>query len=85
MAIEQPQWPSATEEEEKKAFKEKLKTINFGTVPGAYRRTKSDNTYYDRESIEAAGIPTYEETKDHQTDLHKRLTRPEYVREEHAT
>lgn len=31
-------------------FKEKLKSINFGTVPGAYRQAAS-TTYYDRDAL----------------------------------
>jgi hypothetical protein len=47
------------------SFKDKLKTLHFGVVPGAYRQTSS-RTYYDRDSL--PNFPTKEEVMDHQSD-----------------
>lgn len=50
---------------EKQAFKEKLKTLNFGMVPGAYR-SQTSRSYYDAESL--PDFPSKEEVLDYQTD-----------------
>lgn len=48
----------------------KVKSLQFGVVPGGYRDTNS-TTYVDHESIQAQGIPTMEEVNDHRTDLYR--------------
>jgi len=51
---------------EKQAFKEKLKTLHFGTVPGAYRQTAS-RTYYDEQAL--PDFPSKEEVMDNRSDI----------------
>ncbi len=46
-------------------FKEKLKTINFGTVPGAYK----DTNRYDQSAIEQLDWPSKEEIEDNRADV----------------
>ena len=62
-------------------FKHKLKTLQWGTVPGAYRRT-SGGSYYDEQSLRDVGMPTAEEVEDERSDFRRRLTDPAYLREE---
>jgi len=50
---------------EQQAFKEKLKTLHFGIVPGAYR-SRASKTYYDAESL--PDFPSKEEVQDTRTD-----------------
>jgi hypothetical protein len=45
-------------------FKEKLKTISFGTVPGAYK----DSNRYDEDSLKSMDWPSKEEVMDHRSD-----------------
>lgn len=47
--------------DEREAFKEKLKTINFGIVPGGFRDQNS-TTMWDREAL--PDLPTKEEVQD---------------------
>jgi len=46
------------------SFKEKLKTINFGTVPGAYK----DSNRYDEDGLKEMNWPSKEEVMDHRSD-----------------
>lgn len=46
------------------SFKEKLKTINFGTVPGGYR----DSNRHDKSAIEELDWPSKEEIMDYRSD-----------------
>ena len=55
------------EKDERKSqtnFKEKLKTINFGTVPGAYK----DSNRYDEDSLKRMNWPSKEEVMDSRSD-----------------
>lgn len=46
-------------------FKEKLKTINFGTVPGGYK----DSNRYDKGAVEELNWPSKEEVEDNRADV----------------
>lgn len=46
------------------SFKEKLKTINFGTVPGGYK----DSNRYDNAALEQVDWPSKEEIMDNRED-----------------
>jgi len=46
------------------SFKEKLKTINFGTVPGAYK----DSNRYDEDGLKEMNWPSKEEVMDSRSD-----------------
>lgn len=52
------------------SFKEKLKSIHFGTVPGGYRDLNSP-TMYDREALK--DIPTKEETEDRASTARRKI------------
>jgi len=52
------------------SFKEKLKTLHFGVVPGAYRDTTSESMY-DSETL--PNFPGKEETLDQRSDLRRQL------------
>ena len=54
------------------SFKEKLKTLHFGMVPGGYRDTSS-TTMIDHESLLADGIPTREETEDRASTARRKI------------
>lgn len=56
------------EEQRKKEFKEKLKTLNFGTVPGGYRASNS-RSYYDKDSL--PDFPSKEEVMDARSDYRR--------------
>jgi hypothetical protein len=56
-----------------KAFEEncfacKVKTLQFGTVPGAYRATNS-TSYYDKDAL--PDWPSKEEVMDHREDIRR--------------
>ncbi len=53
-------------------FKHKLKTLQFGIVPGAYTRENS-NSYYDTEALKEGNFPTNEEIKDNRADVFRTL------------
>lgn len=55
-----------TDDEKKAAFKEKLKTIQFGIVPGAHRATSS-TSYYDKQSL--PNFPSREEVLDERASI----------------
>lgn len=54
------------------SFKEKLKTINFGTVPGGYRDL---NRGYDKEAVEQMDWPSKEEFEDYRSDYRNAPTK----------
>jgi hypothetical protein len=63
------QRPMAGSKEERQAFKEKLKSLHFGIVPGG-ARALSSKTMWDRdETIQA--FPTREEVEDTRSDFRK--------------
>jgi hypothetical protein len=47
-------------------FKEKLKTIQFGVVPGGYRSSQSES-YYDAQAL--PDLPSREEVEDMRSDF----------------
>jgi hypothetical protein len=53
---------------EKDAFKEKLKSLHFGMIPGGYRSDTS-STYYDESALPP--LPTKEEALDHASDMNR--------------
>ena len=57
---------------EKLPFKEKLKTLHFGIVPGGYRDINS-TSMIDHESILADGVPTREETEDRAATARRKI------------
>lgn len=57
---------------EEVSFKEKLKTLHFGIVPGASRATSS-GTYFDKDALAEDGIPTLEETNDRRATALRRI------------
>lgn len=46
-------------------FQKKLKSINFGTVPGAYR----DSNRYDEDALKQMNWPSKEEVLDNRSDV----------------
>lgn len=50
----------------------KVRTINWGIVPGAYRDRNSP-TMYDRQSLADDGIPTREEVQDRRSTALRKL------------
>lgn len=48
----------------------KVKTLQFGMVPGG-SRDSSSTTYVDHESLQRDGVPTMEEVNDKRTDLYR--------------
>ncbi len=48
----------------------KLKTLQFGEVPGAYR-TSTSQSYFDNEALKDGNFPTSEEVRDYRSDLRK--------------
>jgi hypothetical protein len=49
-------------------FKHKIRTLQFGIVPGAYSQSSSDS-YYDTEALKDGNFPTNEEIRDTQSDV----------------
>jgi len=56
---------------EELSFKEKLKTLNFGIVPGAYRDTNS-TTMVDHDALPKS-LPTREETEDRAATARRKI------------
>ena len=52
------------------SFKDKLKTLHFGIVPGGYRDTTS-GTMFDKESL--TDIPTKEEVEDRASTARRKI------------
>ncbi len=50
----------------------KLRTLTFGEVPGAYRRSNS-GTYFDKEILKDAMIPTTEEVEDRRSTALRKI------------
>lgn len=57
--------------QEELSFKDKLKTINFGIVPGGYKDTTS-GTMFDRDAL-PEGLPTREETEDRAATARRKI------------
>lgn len=49
----------------------KAASLQWGTVPGAYRQTREGSTYYDRQSLRDSLLMTKEEGMDHRSDALK--------------
>jgi len=58
-------------------FKHKIKTLNWGTVPGAYRATNS-SSMYDKDYLKADGFNfSKEEVQDTRSDFLRRALESE--------